>query len=307
LIQEGSWRLLILWDSCELWAPIIPPPYCSGCEDLRGTRISDVECYEGPPDTWSFDIFIPGDPTETYEVNPGNYTFNFNSTYTIGTLPITDQCIEFEIYYPGSSTQGCRATFTVCPPKPCSSTCGVEARIEEVFCSEMGDGSYYVKLDANNTTLSLCYKVWKINLDKTRTLIGSGFYPANHTFGPYAQGSQLEFSIFPCNNPSCFKMLYVPYPIVCEFHEPHTGSEDVQSTEGVLEVLPNPFSRDMLIIKSPYPTTELEIYNVEGTVEYKTSFEGNFHRLHIDLFPGVYILRYRGPGGGYRVIKLIRL
>jgi len=310
LIQEGSWRLLILWDSCELWAPIIPPPYCSGCDQLYHTIIENVQCIEGgagSADKWTFDITVPGSGG-TYEIYLENnttpiVTAPFGTKITVGPFDIEEKCLKFKL----QKNPTCINLFTVCPPKPCSSTCGVEARIAEYTCSDLNDGSFYVKLDATNTSVPLCYKVWKREGNNNRTLIGTGNFPSNYTFGPFEKYAHLEFSIYPCNNPSCFKMLYAPYPSDCMITEPYTESEDVHLPDPVLEVLPNPFTHGPVRIKSPYARTEVEVFSVHGTVEYSSSFIGSTHQLDIDLSPGVYILRYRKPGESYQMLKLIRL
>ncbi len=313
LIQEGSWRLLILWDSCELWAPIIPPPYCSGCDQLHHTILENVECLEsgqGGAGQWTFDITVPGSGG-TYEIYKENdptpiVTAPLGTKTTVGPLDVMEKCLEFRLEIPGSQPI-CYSNFIVCPPKPCGGECGVEARIAEYTCSDLNNGSFYVKLDATNTSVPLCYKVWKREDDNTRTFLGSGPYPSNHTFGPFGQGFNLEFSIFPCNFPSCFKMLYVPYPGICKITEPYTESEDVPVPDLVLEVIPNPFTRGRVLIKSPYARTEIVIYNMQGNKVYQTTFEGDSYRLPIALSRGVYLLRYKTPAGQWKAMKLIRL
>jgi len=133
--------------------------------------------------------------------------------------------------------------------------------------------------------------------------------PAHHTFGPFEKCAHLEFSIYPCTNPSCFKMLYVPYPIVCNVkpEEPSTADEEVQKTNEDLEVLPSPFTKAGVLIKSPYPRTEIEIYNSQGYKLYQTTFEGDTYSLPIMLPQGIYLLQYKTPRGHRKAIQFIRL
>ena len=311
LIQEGGWDMVIEIGPCRYREHITPPPYCSGCEQLQGTVYGNVQCIEagaGITDKWTFDIFVPGNSGfYTVKLKKGAQTITWGALIgtkkTIGPLDVTEECLEFTL----QKDLACKAKFTVCPPKPCSNTCDIEARIEDLFCNELGNGQFFVKLDANSNQGALCYKVWLREPNNSRTLIDAGPYPSNQTFGPYDQGGLLDFSIFLCNTPSCFKMLNVSYPVKCIANEPYRESEEFHATTERLVVFPNPITYGPIFLKSPYAHTEVEIFNLHGNIEYNTTLKDNINQLYIDLTPGVYILRYRYPGESYRIIKLIRL
>ena len=303
LIQEGGWDMIIEIGPCRYREHITPPPYCSGCEDLRGLEISNVQCIpgnSGMPDQWTFDLFVPGDPNQTYDLTSLATGLHFNTKYTIGPFDVIEKCKNFQIQYGNS----CSNKFRVCPPKPCSVPCDVEARMTEVACDELGTGQYYVKLDANTTLGNLCYKAWQ--LKPFRALILLGNLPADKTIGPLPKSKEVELSIYPCNFPSCFKMIYVPYPDTCLHPEPYTGINTVLERKEKLVIIPNPILSEEVFLHSTLSRTYFEIYNLQGKLLYMDSFEGAVYRVQYPFREGVYFLRYRNDEGEYATIKLIK-
>lgn len=291
LIQEGCWYLLITIENCSYVYTICPPPFCSGCSDFNGLKITNVKCIpktgNTPNDTWSFDIFVPGSSFFTI----GSTPLSQGVVHTIDMGPITGSCKNIELKY-----GLCIKTIIVCPPLPCSEqNCKIEAYIKDYICLE---NSFKVNLYIKNpNSLSLYYKINN----------GSGMpLPLSGILGPFS--GDVEIVIYDNMNPNCFKVIYIP-KLSCEDDESSTPEGRIikEDTDGSIVLFPNPLLSDELIIQSDMINTEFEIYNTSYQLIYQDKFKGHEHKIRFTSPPGLFLIRYKDNNGHYRYCKLIKI
>ncbi len=107
--------------------------------------------------------------------------------------------------------------------------------------------------------------------------------------------------------PDCFKVIYIPKP---DCSDPDIGDSDGRrkaNSEGLVNISPNPFQSDEMILKSDMAITSFEVYNTAGYKVNSGTFNGSEHRLTLDVAKGVYFVRYRNNSGSYRFIKILKL
>ncbi|MCZ2100396.1 MAG: T9SS type A sorting domain-containing protein [Chitinophagales bacterium] len=292
LIQEGCWDLIVTFPGCSYSENICPPEYCSGCGAFNGIKISNITCYPNKPapDTWSFDIFVPGS---------GNYAINVDGTpyfgktkgsvHTITVGNIEQRCIDL-ILNDGNSL--CSKTMTICPPLPCSvGSCRIEAYIDSYVCDD--EDLFVSFVLKGNTCLSG----------------GSMIYTPIDSYdfiGPITASTSITF--YDCNNPDCFKTVYVPM-ISCD--DPNIGTPMgrpmIQETAGSIMVVPNPVDSDILTIRSDMDETTIIIVNTVGQILYSGMIFGREEILRFNQPPGIYYIKYKDAKEDFKYLKFIKM
>ena len=316
LIQEGSWNAEITVDStCYYELLVTPPDYCGNCSEFYEVVIDNIQCISGSPDKWSFDIMVPGTGVY-YLVGSGTsgspYDRGTANTYTITISDVSSGCEEYTIK--NLPINGCISYFTVCPPKPCSVTCNIEARVESQTCSySNGVVSYYIQLDvSDNSGKFKCY----IATDKIPNILSQGALPPSQSIGPFTE--EIYLTIYLCSNadcttgctsPNCFKSIYVPKPDITRCNQPlilgTSPVEDIQKKE--VMVIPNPIQNDELILKSDLERTSFEVYSLDGQIIHRDSFAGVKYIHKLALKSGIYILRYSRSNGESSSLKFVKM
>jgi hypothetical protein len=299
LIQEGSWELVLNIGGCNYKVTINPPVFCSGCEALHGVKISNIQCHEGTPDTWSFDIFVPD--TNAGEFGLDMLTYPAGEIVQINVGEIERKCMAFEIEYMGCDEM----SFTVCPPTPCSIECDLEVN-PELICNE-NDEDMYIKLNIPAAEEgNWCYKVNEEDDDIKLVDVG-------YIVGPFTESTTII--VYDCDNPSCFKMFYVPYIQNCpeEFISGNIlgkpSNIEPVSTRFYNDVtaVPNPFKNDEVVIKSNLNQTYYQLLDVNGRVISSGHFNGKEYRLTILGASGIYFIKYNDSEGNEGYLKIVKL
>ena len=290
IIQEGCWDIVINLPNCAYNEEICPPEYCSGCDDFAGLKISNIKCYAGTPDTWSYDIYVPGS---------GNYKLNGidkikGTTYTINAGYIIKSCLTIQLIY-----DICIKDVVICPPKPCSeSNCDFEVYQLEVICGENVSNNL-VKFFINNPdNLSLCYKM----AGPSSTL--GALLPASKTISVPTGTSQVV--IYDCTNPDCYKVIYVTDIGCNEAGDTNIGSRTGKSDIYELIIVPNPFSLDEVTIHSTLKKTTYTIFDSLGKKINEGSFDGMYQNIKITGSAGIYHLMYKDTKGHLKLVRIIK-
>ncbi|MEZ4911721.1 MAG: T9SS type A sorting domain-containing protein [Saprospiraceae bacterium] len=289
LIQEGCWDIIITLPNCTYTEKICPPEFCSGCDAFAGVEISNVTCIPGPPDTWTFDIFVSG--IGTYTIN--GVTKTKGSKHTISGGVIGQSCLDYELV-----SGDCTQKIVVCPPVPCSvRNCNLEIYSGKITCTPSG---YTVNLHTQNT--NLCYY-------QPGALVSTPV-PTSGDIGPFT--GDVQVVVFPCGPmpPTCFKMLYFPKP---NCNDPNIeitfGRRDGQVRDQ-LTVVPNPTIGNSIILKTVSGLEDVfdySIHSVSGQLIQKGTFIGVEQSIPFDASGGVYILKFvskNGQEGQYKFVKL---
>ena len=309
-IQEGAWKLIITFaPDCVYEEDIIPPPYCSGCDEFEQIKISNVQCYAN--DTWSFDIYVPSPQPGTFTLFPGMPSgYSYNTTHTIQAGPIMPTCISYTL----TTTTGgiCNSTFIVCPPKPCSSPCYLDVYVEDIPCEKdlFNNITYWVQLEVYKPQGKfLCYEATGSSFQI------SGPLPGSQLVGPFTE--DIILTIYLCDDPNCamgctveecFKTIYVPVPDCNQYSNLISGSRDADVVAPQeVKVYPNPLRSDELILGSTMPITDFEIYDTFGKRYRNDEFTGEEYRIKFDEPPGLYFLRYKISKNKFALIKIIKL
>lgn len=325
LIQEGKWDLTINIGGCILFYEITPPFFCSGCDKFYRTRIFDITCSDnhggvatGSPfdDWWTFKINVPG--------LSGNYyvykvTDMPSSTYTYGTSPTHDhviqvgtiglECVEYVLKDFGT---GCTSNFIICPPKPCSNDCDLEAYVTDVYCDQE-DTEFYAELEVSGAGSSYyCFESFAVS-DPGNTS-NSNYYQGSFSnpIGPFTEDVYVIVYLCPSSactcDPTCFTIIYIPFPDCenLEFHSKGTTSLKNKPIEEVY-VVPNPINNNEVVLRSSMETTSFEFYNSSAKLIHQGSFMGPEYRYRLESSSGLYFVRYQNSEGKYQYIKVIKL
>lgn len=315
-IQEGSWMLTIKFEDCIDTFYITPPDFCSACLKFRKTSVSNITCndhgtYSVADDTWTFDLFIPGNPSLNYKVNGAPYSYNSNHTINVGI--ITKECILVLLKDENTVNQICESKLIICPPKPCSNEtqCELEVSLKEISCNEEGD-EFYLELDSANVGSGyLCYTSFAFN-DPGNTS-NFNYYHGNfgNPLGPFNSSIYIILSICSTSScdceSSCFKVIYFPKPD-CEnldYRTFHTNYKIFKDPD--LNILPNPTSLTEFSIISSMKETYFELYNSSMILLKKTKFHGTTYNVNNINIPGIYIIKYLDTKGCFKYIKLMKL
>lgn len=314
LIQEGCWDLRIFFPDCEFVEHICPPDFCSGCPEFYGLEITDVQCHDNPNgDEWSFNFNIPGNGTFNLNGEGANSPqYSFGNTYTINVGPISSNCELYELTYEDLQTsEKCIVSFTVCPPKPCGTSCPLEVNVVKRTCDSKGD-TYTVEFDISNVgNHTVCYATNQ----STSTLTPM---PASGILGPFSSDVEITFYLCSgsnctdCNNRDCFKTVKVYKPNCSSGHfdggQPRTNIAESSKELNVLSIIPNPVTSSEIRIISPYSTTFVDVFDYDGKIVETFSFQGNEVSKDISyLNRGVYILRYHAGNKFFKSTKLVKL
>ncbi len=299
LIQEGCWDIIMNFPRCNLTQKICPPPFCSGCEAFAGVQITNVKCIKGPPDTWTFDIFVPG---------TGSYTI-FGMTKSKGSIhtlpsppePLNPNCKSITLI---DELTACSQTLMICPPVPCSvENCNIEVYPGKITCIPTSNGyTYMVKL--NTVPGNLCYK--------TSGGIVSVPIPANGEIGPLSGGNEVMISPAPCgSNPSCFKMIYLPKPNCNDPNiEESQGRVKASANDFNFKIVPNPFFSNEVTIKSEINIDNdvlYLIYNNSGQLVQSGNFNGTEKTIPFEQASGLYLIKFQDYDGNIQNYKFVKL
>jgi len=149
---------------------------------------------------------------------------------------------------------------------------------------------------------NICYKF----LDQIYSSnIGGGSVPNNGNIGSFE--NDIYLIVYPCDNPDCFKVIYVPKP---DYKEPPLQRISVVNSFNLMNevrVVPNPVINDEIIIESDVPIKFFEIYNSSLKVVSKGGGESKQIRHRLEASAGLYFLKYIDEGGNSNVIKFIKL
>ncbi|HOJ91119.1 MAG TPA: T9SS type A sorting domain-containing protein, partial [Saprospiraceae bacterium] len=317
LIQEGSWTLTVNINGCIFTQTIIPPSYCSGCAKYQNLKISPIFCENkgtavSGDDEWSFNLFIPGSPTASFQLRPKGGTW---SNYSFGTMInvqcslIMQGCKEFELRDP--VILSCFSKFTVCPPKPCSvppNECNLEVYIKQILCNSE-NSSFSVDLTTSGAAYK-CYETVPANPPGLPTSYTSGILPP-YPIGPYSE--DIYITIYSCNNPSCpcpfsncYKTIFVPKPDCPNLTYRSKIKQNEEEIGNTLFVVPNPFSSNEIIIHSTMLDSKFEFYNSSGVLLYKGEFKGVKYKFNIDIPFGLYFMRYKNGEGIAKILKVVK-
>ncbi|MFN8338994.1 MAG: T9SS type A sorting domain-containing protein [Saprospiraceae bacterium] len=293
LIQEGCWDIIVSLPNCTYTDKICPPNYCSGCTAFAGLEISNVTCIPsttvGVPDTWTFDIFVPG--TGTYTIN--GVAKSKGATYTINGGNINQSCFNVTL-----ASGICESTLIICPPVPCSvSNCDIEVYPGKITCSKDG---YIITLNTINT--NLCYDV----IGDSNPAVN---VPANGDIGPFTGSVQVIISV--CNNPDCYKMLYLPKPNCNDPNlELSQGRTKAPINQLNLRIVPNPFTNNQITIKSDLKVeqdVEFLIYNNAGQLIQYGQYIGQEQTIPFDQPSGMYIIKFKNEIGHEQYCKFVKM
>ncbi|MGB5024111.1 MAG: T9SS type A sorting domain-containing protein [Saprospiraceae bacterium] len=307
LIQEGNWDLTINIGGCILFYEITAPAFCSGCMKFRGMKISDVTCYNVDPsdtdptnDTWKFSIYIPGMIGQSFKIN--GVSKAYNSLHVMGPYDIEPTCLEFTLVDENNPLNPCSATFIVCPPKPCSAECDLEAYVTEVYCDEENEVEvFYVDLEVSGAGMDYyCYETFPDS------------YTTSNPFGPFTEDVYIIVYVCPSSectcDKTCFKIIYVPKPDCdnLEFHSKGINDSKIKPIDELF-VVPNPVNDNEIVLRSSMETISFEIYNSSGKLIHHGSFTGPEYKYRSEISPGLYFVRYKNSEGKFKYIKVIKL
>lgn len=298
LIQEGCWDINISLPNCVYSEKICPPNFCSGCDAFAGLKISNVTCIPstvvGVPDTWTFDIFVPG--TGTYTIDGTTKTKGSTHTFPNPAEPLNQGCLTLEIETTVNG-QPCTKEITICPPVPCSvRNCNLEIYPGKIICNSSG---FEVQLNTNNT--NLCYKI--------AGSMSSYSVPGSGVIGTFTGGVQVV--VFDCSNPNCFKMIYLPKPNCDDDNiEMSQGRVKSKTNELNLKIVPNPFTNSQITIKSDQNVEQdilFMIYNNAGQLIQSGQFKGQEQTIPFDQPSGLYIIKFKNGFGHQQNYKFVKL
>lgn len=324
LIQEGSWTLVVNIGNCAKTFQINPPGFCSGCDKFYRTKIFDITCSDNPggistsnpfDDWWTFTINVPG--------SSGNYSLTKEggptNSYSYGSSPTHDHVIQVGniglecVKYILRDGVNCESSFIICPPKPCSNTCNLEAYVTDVVCDEEEEIEvFYTELNlSGGGSGNYCFESFALS-DPGNT--GNDNY-YNGTFsnplGPFNE--DIYIILYLCSSPTCtcdqtcFEVIYIPKPDCnnLEFHSKINNSKIKNSDE--LFVIPNPVNNHELILQSSMKNTKFELYNSSAELIHYGSFTGPEYRYKVEISSGMYYVKYQNSEGKYKYIKVIKL
>jgi len=150
---------------------------------------------------------------------------------------------------------------------------------------------------------NICYKFLD-QIDSSN--IGGGSVPNNGNIGSFE--NDIYLIVYPCENPDCFKVIYVPKP---DCKEPPLQRISVVNSFNLMNevrVVPNPVISGEMEFISTYPNLNMGIYNSQGNLIHKSKMEGSIYRWNINhLSPGVYIVKYATTEGIINTIKFVKL
>lgn len=301
IIQEGPWTLTVNVDGCLFSFQITPPAFCSAlCQDFNNLSIRNVTCY--PNNTWTFDLTVPtGGPYMVTDLSNNSFT-NCSS----GAIPCTinggnigTECKNYKIEF---INNGCdiAVLINVCPPKPCSASCGLEVYRKDLYCNEEGN-LYYFTLDVKSTGNFLCYK----------TMPGGVMGPLpSGPLGPYS--SDITLTVYECNNaacncpaPSCFKTIFIPKPDCSRLNYRSKKQKTNLNTVDLL-VFPNPSNTGIITLQSSHENIKFELFSIDQKLILPHQKIEQRKELDLRHLPsGLYFIKYFTPGGKMKVVKFI--
>ncbi|HHH53521.1 MAG TPA: T9SS type A sorting domain-containing protein [Bacteroidetes bacterium] len=307
LIQEGDWWLEISFSDCEYNELIEAPPYCV-CEQFQGTEISNVHCIknEQGDDTWSFDFIVKYSNNAQYKFTPKNEPTeinNYNKNYTIDGGNISDGCKEFTLE---NSSGSCTAIFEICPPKPCSEECNLEAYVVDVIC--INDNNFLINMDISGIgNKQLCSDP------------GYFYYYPYYLYYLY-EDTYINLKLCDygenCNTcqSNCYKTIFVPKPD-CDYDPWKTGENLRQSNFSIkpdisyddVDIYPNPVVNNEIIIRSKLEKTHYSIYNTAGNLIKEGTFTDSEYRINFENASGLYFVKYINKEGKPAFKKIIKL
>jgi len=313
LIQEGDWWLEISFSDCEYTELIEAPPYCI-CDQFQGTVISNVQCIKNEQgDTWSFDFNVQWSDAgnDDYYTLEGNIYFYNDIPQTINVGNISDGCKQYTLKAYNSSgptiEKVCETTFEICPPKPCSEECNLEAYVVDVIC--IGDKNFLINMDISGIgNKQLC----------SNPGYSYYYYPYYSYFLDDDTYIYLKLCDYGenCNicQSNCYKTIFVPKPDCIysgwekleNFRSPIAFTNKINSYDELI-VYPNPAISDEIIISSKLENTDFKIFNTDGKLIEEGSFSGSEFRLKLDDIPGLYFIRYTSSHGKPAFKKIIKL
>jgi len=319
LIQEGNWDLTITIGGCILFYEITAPGFCGSCNPVRGTKISNITCINNPgnlnplDDTWTFDLKVPG-ITGTYSfAGPGvSSTWSYGNTIhtiTVGTIGV--QCASYTITDISST---CTAKFVVCPPKPCSNECDLEAYVTDVVCEEEDEVEvFYADLYVSGAGSGYyCFQSFAVS-DAGNTSNSSYHYGSvSNPLGPFYEDVYIIVYVCPSSactcDQTCFQVIYIPKPDCenLEFHSKGTNDSKIKPMDELF-VIPNPVNNNEIVLRSMMKSTSFELYNSAAKLIHYGSFTGPEYRYRSEISSGLYFVRYLNSEEKYRYIKVIKL
>ena len=319
-IIEGSWELEIMYgDSCVDSYSINPPEYCSGCEDLRDFRVTDITCIphlatNPNDDEWTFEIEIlnPGaNPNSLYDVSGTNVSIQgtYNSSVlvqgSLSPLLITNGCINLNVK-DLSITPLCDMNFEICPPKPCNDNlCDLEVYIHEVDCTK-GVNDYSLELEIIGSGDYLCYAVDGV--------VQGGLSYGFNIIGPFTADAEIE--VYKCPLPQCTtsgcetatrcrKTIKFP-ELDCERPRFRQTQETIawRNEASGINIFPNP-NDGTFRVKSDVLIEKLQIYNIEGRKVIEKNNIANEAIFVESLDIGLYIVVLLLENGDRKTRKMI--
>ncbi len=306
LVQEGDWWLEISFSDCEYTELIEDPGFCSGCENFNGLEISNVHCIKNEQgDTWGYDIRVnwaDAGSNDYYQID--NSSYQYNQTYSFSGEMISAGCKNITLQ--ASNPTDCKPKLKICPPKPCSYDCNLEAYVVDVVC--INDQDFLIKMDISGIgNKQLCSDPGYIYSYPYY------FYYLNDETNIYLKLCDYGENCNTCQS-NCYKTIYVPKPDC--YYDPwktvnplkqfnRFKTNEVSYDEII--IYPNPILNNEIIIQSKLDKTEFSIYNIDGKIIKEGVFTGNEYRFHFDNISGLYFIKYINSQGKPTFVKLIKL
>jgi len=134
---------------------------------------------------------------------------------------------------------------------------------------------------------------------------GGGSVPNNGNIGSFE--NDIYLIVYPCDNPDCFKVIYVPKP---DCKEPPLQRISVVNSFNLINeirVLPNPVNNNEMNVLSNMDQTNIKIYGVDGKIVHTASFASQKYTWNMTGEPqGVYILQYLDEDLKSQTIKFVK-
>jgi hypothetical protein len=218
------------------------------------------------------------------------------------------QCATYSIH---DNVQNCEAKFVVCPPKPCSADCDLEAYVTDVFCDEE-DEVFYMNLNLSGAGSGhYCYESFA--MDSIGDSGDDDYYQGSlsNPLGPFRE--DVYMIAYLCNSsactcdPTCFQVIYIPKPDCdnLEFHSKNIHNSSLKPIDELF-VVPNPLNGNEIILRSLMKSTNFELYNSAAKLIHQGNFTGLEYRYTSEISSGLYFVRYKNSEGKYQYIKVVK-
>ena len=204
--------------NCQTTILIDSPSACSNtCEIMAGT--SDINCddnnspADSTDDTFTFGLTVSGQNLSTgWQTEDGSFSGTFNSLYTIGPYPITEETRTLTVM--DQMDANCKTTIRIDPPAACSNTCEIFARTSDIICDDNNTPA-----DSTDDAFTFGLTIYGQNLStgwQTEDGSFSGTFDSLYTIGPYpiSEGTK-TLTIMDQLDDNCQTTIFIDPPDAC--------------------------------------------------------------------------------------------